>query len=49
MEINDLLLLFGTLLAWLVSVLVTPMLAVWLTFPVLVFVSWLVVKAMLES
>lgn len=49
MEISDLLLLIGSVLAWMMLMLFSPLCAVWMTLPVLVWISWLVVKAMEED
>lgn len=49
MKINDFLSLIVSVLAWVMLMLFSPLFAVWLTLPVLVWISWLVVKAMWED
>ena len=49
MVISDFLLLIASVLAWMLISLFSPLCAVWLTLPVLVWISWLVVKMMWED
>ncbi|WP_295745371.1 hypothetical protein [uncultured Limosilactobacillus sp.] len=46
MQVSDFLLLIAVVLIWMVLSLFSPFWAAWATFPVMVTISWLVVKTL---
>lgn len=46
MQVSDLLLFIAVIVAWMALMLMWPLCAVWMTVPVVLMLSWLVVKNM---